>query len=845
MKKGKVVRSDDEAEGEAQLNSVSNYHLEDEDSEPVSFAALPIQWGNKTVKNSGRTEERVFLHGSTDEGLKAVMVQVTAWRFNLSRAKPVISLLSSKEKNWIELKKPRNSYLDTIRTILITVHFLHLVKRNPKTSANSVWGNMFKNREFSLSKSKPSEKDLLDHMHLIDEAAKRDAVLAKSQLLLSVLKAKVGNKNLSNKEVKDLVQPEESEEEDDSSHEVCVICDDGGNLTCCEGPCMRSFHARKMDGKGSKCASLGFSQKERIPSFYCKNCLYNQHQCFACGKLGSSDKVNGAEVFKCASATCEYFYHPHCVAKLLSQINNHDAEELERNISGANSFTCPVHYCCVCKEVENVMKPELQLAVCRRCPKSYHRKCLPREIAFEDDDDDDVIIRAWEGLLPNKRILIYCLNHDIDEILGTPLRDHIIFPYEEDTVQEINDNNGKMKPATKEGVRPTKKNGDVDNGKSSCSTENVNRSKVTGKLSPGEVGSKNSPEKMSSGSNIANKPEANRKSGCLTKDTTGSKATPKRSAGKGGVKNNTGKKTSPSKITKQPKANGKPSGEVFAKNSSEKAISGSTIAKQPKANGKSGSGLTENSATIPKKSEMSEDSQPIRALLVKDSKQTNPVSKGKPPLLSLLKHKAIAKELREQQSGQHRVAEMESRNAECLPADRNTDDNCGDNIMPSQEPPKSPDGEKDQASVNGHRKRSSHHFKDDQDNQEGPECKKSKSEKTSSTKRKHSEENDGSGVSVVSSAKRQTVEEQHREEEDQCQIESNTRQSVGNMAYNYARPVSAFESSYKATPADVDEENRMSVLYGFAAGPNVEYASTHSAGWIDDDDDDDDEDDDE
>ncbi|MED6135290.1 hypothetical protein PIB30_045040 [Stylosanthes scabra] len=849
MKRQKVAHTDDEAEGETRVSSVSNYHLEDEDREPVSFAALPIQWGNKAVKGSVPSEGQVFLHGSTDGGLNAVMMQVIAWRFDLSRPKPVILLLSSKEKRWIELKKPRNSYHDTIRTVMITVHFLHLVKRNPKILANTLWNNMFKDREFCLSKSKPSEKDLLDHIPLIDEAAKRDAVLAKSQLLLTILKEKPGNTNLSDSDKVINEASEDSEEEDDSSsHEVCAICDDGGNLTCCEGPCMRSFHARKTDGRRSKCASLGFTQKESIPSFYCKNCIYKQHQCFACGELGSSDQVKGAEV------------------------TSHVAEEIERNVSDTSSFTCPVHYCCVCKEMENAVEPDLQLAVCRRCPKSYHRKCLPRDIPLEDEDEDEdedeeVIQRAWEGLLPNKRILIYCLNHEIDEKLGTPLRDHIKFPNEKDTVQEINVSNGKMKPATKEGIRSNKKKGDVDlsvesspngsndslstvkvcsknnskkmssgsniakkakaNGKSGCSTENANRSKATGKLSPVEVDSKNSPEKMSSGSNIAKKPEAKGKSGCLTKYTTGSKVSEKLSPGKGGGKNNTGKMTSPSNVTKQ-----------------------------PKANGKSGSGS--------KKSEVpeSEGSQPKRALMDNDSKQTNAVvCKGKPPLLSFLKHKAIAKELREQQSSQHQVVEMESHNAECLPADRNTDDNCGDNIMPSQEPPKSPDGEEDQASMIGCRKRSSDHCKDDQDSQEGPECKKSKSEKTSSTKRKHSEENDGSADSVVSSAKRQAVEELHREEEDKCQIESNTRQSFGSMAYAYAKPISAFESSYKVTtsavgrsgpnldelchfrmgslgsepPADTrngDDENRVFELHGFASGPNLEYARKHSAGWI-------------
>lgn len=132
------------------------------------------------------------------------------------------------------------------------------------------------------------------------------------------------------------------------------------------------------------------------------------------------------QVIKCASETCDRFYHPHCVAKLLPP---------EKHIAEGKPFTCPIHFCCVCKGLENKMEHELQFGVCNRCPKSYHRKCLPmyvlsfslfvlfmilidivygvdsevdfgRGIAF---DIDGVQARAWEGLLPNNRILIYCL----------------------------------------------------------------------------------------------------------------------------------------------------------------------------------------------------------------------------------------------------------------------------------------------------------------------------------------------------------------------------------------------------------------------------------------------------
>ena len=41
---------------------------------------------------------------------------------------------------------------------------------------------------------------------------------------------------------------------------------------------------------------LPFYTWQAIQNFYCKNCKYKQHQCFSCGKLGSSDKFSGAEV---------------------------------------------------------------------------------------------------------------------------------------------------------------------------------------------------------------------------------------------------------------------------------------------------------------------------------------------------------------------------------------------------------------------------------------------------------------------------------------------------------------------------------------------------------------------
>uniref|UniRef100_J3MU72 Zinc finger PHD-type domain-containing protein n=1 Tax=Oryza brachyantha TaxID=4533 RepID=J3MU72_ORYBR len=146
-------------------------------------------------------------------------------------------------------------------------------------------------------------------------------------------------------------------------------------------------------------------------------------------RLGSA-KTDTPEVFPCASANCGYFYHAKCVAQLLFSENEAKALEYTAKIATGVKFACPLHRCDVCKYGENKAEKELQFAVCRRCPKSYHRRCLPRKIAFDDFIDNGVFHfqRAWEGLLPNNRILIYCLKHDIDPKHRTPTRDHIKFP---------------------------------------------------------------------------------------------------------------------------------------------------------------------------------------------------------------------------------------------------------------------------------------------------------------------------------------------------------------------------------------------------------------------------------
>ncbi|RLN03534.1 uncharacterized protein C2845_PM13G09870 [Panicum miliaceum] len=40
---------------------------------------------------------------------------------------------------------------------------------------------------------------------------------------------------------------------------VCALCGVGGELLCCEGPCLRSYHGTRDAGHPSGCRSLGFT----------------------------------------------------------------------------------------------------------------------------------------------------------------------------------------------------------------------------------------------------------------------------------------------------------------------------------------------------------------------------------------------------------------------------------------------------------------------------------------------------------------------------------------------------------------------------------------------------------
>ncbi|CAJ1948904.1 unnamed protein product [Sphenostylis stenocarpa] len=370
------MASSDE-EGEIIPDLVNSYWFENEKEDLVSLSCLTLLL---SISSEIKCDlgEKVFLRGNTDDGLQKIYKQIIGWRFELPCGQPEISVLS-KDKNWITLQRPRKCFESVIRTILVTIYCLHFVKWNPEESRISVWDKMKK--AFSAFDIMPSENDILNHVSLMREAVKRDNDLTKSKDVLPTTRPKFIVELEDKENVQSDGEYNPKGEQNIGYDTVCSICDNGGEILPCEGRCLRSFHATKEAGIDAFCESLGYTSAQV------------KHQCFACGNLGSSDVSSKPEVFPCVTANCGHYYHPECVARLLSPGIPTEQEEVRKKVATGKAFVCPLH----------------------------------TEISFTSDYDRGIEQRAWDGLLDH-RILIYCMDHEIDSKLGTPARDHLVFP---------------------------------------------------------------------------------------------------------------------------------------------------------------------------------------------------------------------------------------------------------------------------------------------------------------------------------------------------------------------------------------------------------------------------------
>ncbi|XBI08963.1 hypothetical protein VPH35_136620 [Triticum aestivum] len=405
---------DDDDDAEPQLKVVDNYYFEKAKDEFVCFSTLPLKF-DENDKVSGKG---IYLRRYSADGAPAVYKQVVAWTVALNREQPKISVLSS-EGYWIELDllKPRKIYWKFARSALTTVQMLHFVKRQPRKPMISLSVHL---REiFSKFETEEMEDALGKHHHIIKRCAERDPALMRSKILQSFIKDTSGKyfecilRSLSTKESFIVVaEPLASGgkgncdtvsdgniigDDGDGTEPICAICDEGGELLSCKGRCKRAFHPTIEAGRKSKCVTLGYTAVQ-------------------------------VKVFQCCKLFCGHFYHPKCAAELL-QSHSNGACELENKIAAGMPFPCPVHWCFRpdCKKMEEGTERAMWLAGCRRCPRSYHLDCLPREICFKYGNGG---IRAWFLSERNlsKRLIIYCTDHEIDPAMGTPCRDHIKFP---------------------------------------------------------------------------------------------------------------------------------------------------------------------------------------------------------------------------------------------------------------------------------------------------------------------------------------------------------------------------------------------------------------------------------
>lgn len=89
---------------------------------------------------------------------------------------------------------------------------------------------------------------------------------------------------------------------------------------------------------------------------------------------------------------------------------------------------------------------EMDLVLCRRCPKAFHRKCLPRKIFGGGDN----IQRRWEIA---GWTVFYCRDHEMVEDLRSAERNHIKFREEKpkgaSENQSVEDGNKGSVPVAK------------------------------------------------------------------------------------------------------------------------------------------------------------------------------------------------------------------------------------------------------------------------------------------------------------------------------------------------------------------------------------------------------------
>lgn len=136
-----------ESSGEIVAECVTNYCFVNNKKETISFSSLPLRWDDHEEQNVVATgTEYAFLRGMVEYGCGVIYRKVIAWKFLLSYVTPEIHVLQdTKPARWIKLQRPRNGYEKTVRTVLISVHYLHFIKnKSEEESMEETWKHIRK-----------------------------------------------------------------------------------------------------------------------------------------------------------------------------------------------------------------------------------------------------------------------------------------------------------------------------------------------------------------------------------------------------------------------------------------------------------------------------------------------------------------------------------------------------------------------------------------------------------------------------------------------------------------------------------------------------------------------------